>query len=31
MSKGLCNVRMKHNIGDHGIVIEDILIYRTAA
>ncbi len=29
--KGLANVRMRHNIGDHGVVIEDTLIYRTAA
>lgn len=29
--KGLANVRMKHNLGDHGIFIEDTLIYRTAA
>ena len=29
--KGLSNVRMRHNLGDHGIYIEDTLIYRTAA
>jgi hypothetical protein len=29
--KGLSDVRMRHNLGDHGIFIEDTLIYRTAA
>jgi hypothetical protein len=29
--KGLSDVRMRHNLGDHGVFIEDTLIYRTAA
>jgi hypothetical protein len=29
--KGLSDVRMRHNLGDHGVYIEDTLIYRTAA
>ncbi|MFZ1104723.1 MAG: hypothetical protein WAN86_18045 [Hyphomicrobiaceae bacterium] len=29
--KGVSDVRMRHNLGDHGVYIEDTLIYRTAA
>jgi hypothetical protein len=29
--KGISGVRLKHNLGDHGVYIEDTLIYRTAA
>jgi hypothetical protein len=29
--KGISDVRMKHNLADHGVYIEDTLIYRTAA
>jgi hypothetical protein len=29
--KGLSDVRMRYNLGDHGVFIEDTLIYRTAA
>jgi hypothetical protein len=29
--RGLSDVRMKHSLGDHGVFIEDTLIYRTAA
>jgi hypothetical protein len=29
--KGISDVRMRHNLGEHGVCIEDTLIYRTAA
>ena len=29
--KGISGVRMKHNLADHDVYIEDTLIYRTAA
>jgi hypothetical protein len=29
--KGISDVRVRHNPGEHGVYIEDTLIYRTAA
>jgi hypothetical protein len=29
--KGHSGVRMQHNPGEHGVYVEDTLIYRTAA
>jgi hypothetical protein len=29
--KGLGKVRLRRHLGDHGVCIEDTLIYRTAA